>query len=586
MAASTLVRGDRVVVAPGEAFPADGAIVRGATEVDEALVTGESLPVARGLGDSVVGGSRNALAEVEVEISAAAREGTLARIASLLERAQLERPQIQHLADRVASVFAPLVLAITAATALVWALLGATPLDVAMTASAVLIVACPCALGLATPAAMTAALGRGARFGLLFKSGEAIERCAAADTVLLDKTGTLTEGRLAVSRIVAAAGIAEQTVLAHAVAVEGASTHPVADALRRELERRGLGTAAARETRRAIAGRGVLAEDGGRLGIVGTRALLREHAVAVEDGLERAERELARSGASLAWVAEGGHALGLVALVDPLRADARAATMRLRALRLDVVLISGDHKRAVALAAAGAGIDRFAANVLPEQKVEAVQRRRAQGAHVLMAGDGINDAAALAAARRGSRDGARRGGRRACRRRGGARAARRRHRRCRRTRARHDAARAGESRAGGALQRGLNSARGARLARSAAGGDRDESLLGGRDGKRRAPARLAGAALSFLWITIPVSLLLGGSLLVLVLRAVQRGDFDDWEAPLRVTPSTRTPIRSSTRSRSPERDRVDRRPPADRRRSRHRSSRRLHPRRAGSRSDG
>jgi Cu2+-exporting ATPase len=398
VAATSLVRGDRVVVAPGQAFPADGAIVRGATEVDEALLTGESLPVARGLGERVTGGSRNVLAEVEVEIRAAAREGELARLAALLERAQLERPQVQKLADRVAAVFAPAVLAITAVTALVWTLLGASPLDVAMTAAAVLIVACPCALGLATPAAMTAALGRGARFGLLFKSGEAIERCAAVDTVLLDKTGTLSEGRLAIARIVAAAGVAEATVLAHAVAIEGASTHPVAEALRRELERRGLAPAAARETRRAVAGRGVIAENGAQVDLVGTRALLHEYGVAVEDELARAERELARSGASLAWVASSGTAIGLVALVDPLRADARDATHRMKALGLDVALISGDHADAVALAAAGAGIDAYFAGVLPEEKVEHVRKRRAAGAHVLMAGDGINDAAALAAA--------------------------------------------------------------------------------------------------------------------------------------------------------------------------------------------
>lgn len=398
IAASALVRGDRVVVAPGEAFPADGVIVRGCTEVDEALITGESLPAARASGERVTGGSRNVMAEVEVEIEAAAREGTLARIAALLERAQLERPRIQQLADRVASRFAPVVLAITAATALVWALLGASPLDVAMTASAVLIVACPCALGLATPAAMTAALGRGARFGLLFKSGEAIERCATVDTVLLDKTGTLSEGRLAVAAIVAARGVAEQTVLAHAVAIEGASTHPVAVALRRELERRQLEPAAPRELRRAIPGCGVVAQDGVQVDIVGTRALLREHAVTVADELAQAELELARRGASLAWVASNGHAIGLVALVDPLRADAHDATARLRALGLDVALVSGDHAGAVALAAAGAGIASNFAGVLPEQKVEHVRQRQAAGARVLMAGDGINDAAALAAA--------------------------------------------------------------------------------------------------------------------------------------------------------------------------------------------
>ena len=212
------------------------------------------------------------------------------------------------------------------------------------------------------------------------------------------RPGTLSEGRLAVARIVAAPGIAEQTVLLQAVAIEGASTHPVAEALRRELERRGLAPGSSRDARRAIAGRGVVAEDGDRVDIVGTRALLRENAVRVDDALERAERGLAERGASLAWVASGGHALGLVALVDPLRPDARTAADRLRALGVDVALISGDHADAVALAAAGAGIESYAAGVLPAEKVDHVRRRRAAGARVLMAGDGINDAAALAAA--------------------------------------------------------------------------------------------------------------------------------------------------------------------------------------------
>ncbi|RIL04801.1 MAG: hypothetical protein DCC71_12705 [Proteobacteria bacterium] len=398
IAARALVVGDVVVVAPGQAFPADGVIALGHTEVDESLLTGESRPIARAAGEAVTGGSRNVLAEVEVTVRAAAGEGTLARLASLLERAQLERPQIQKLADRVASVFAPAVLAVTAATALGWALAGAAPLDIAMTAAAVLIVACPCALGLATPAAMTAALGRAAGFGVLFKSGEAIERCAAVNEVLLDKTGTLSEGRLAVSEIALAEGCSAEALLQLAVAVEGASTHPVADALRRELARLGAAAPAPRGERRAVPGLGVVCDDASGVAIVGSRALLDERGIAVGAALGAAAKTLAASGASLAWVAAQERALGVVALVDPPRADAADAVRRLRALGLGVALVSGDHEDAVALAGRTAGIDERFAGVRPEEKVAEVQRRRARGARVLMAGDGINDAAALAAA--------------------------------------------------------------------------------------------------------------------------------------------------------------------------------------------
>jgi Cu2+-exporting ATPase len=396
--ASALEPGDRVVVAPGQAFPADGAIAVGATEVDESLLTGESHPIARSRNEFVTGGSRNVLAEVEIDVRARAGQGTLARLASLLERAQLERPQIQLLADRVASVFAPAVLAVTALTALGWVLAGATPLEVAMTSAAVLIVACPCALGLATPAAMTAAIGRAASLGVLVKSGEAIERCAAASSVLLDKTGTLSEGRLAVERVIASAGLDDADVLRSAAAIEGASTHPVAEALRAELERRGLAAPGARGGRSALPGRGVVAVDAAGRGVVGSRELLTEYGVAIDPELDEAARRLAAQGASLAFIAEGERALGVVALLDPPRPDAREAVARLRKLGLSVTLVSGDHTDAVSMAAARAGIEEHYAGMRPEQKVEHVKRIREAGHGVLMAGDGINDAAALAAA--------------------------------------------------------------------------------------------------------------------------------------------------------------------------------------------
>jgi len=389
--------GDRVLVAPGQAFPADGRLVAGATEVDESLLTGESRPVLRREGDPVTGGTRNALIEVEAEVVAPARGGTLARIAALLERAQAERPRLQRAADRVAAFFAPAVLVVAALTALGWSLAGAPPLEVALAAGAVLIVACPCALGLATPAAVSAALGRAAAFGVLFKSGEALERCAGVESAILDKTGTLSEGRLAVEEVLAAASASEAGVLAAAASAEGASTHPVAAAIRRAAAARDLAPDECLP-RRARPGLGVEAGDGeGRL-LVGARGLLREHGVAVDPQLEEGAAKLAERGASLAWVARGPLALGVIGLVDPPRADAAEAVRRLRGLGLDVSLVSGDHPAAVALAAARAGIEAWSAEVPPEGKVAAVRQRREAGARVLVAGDGINDAAALAAA--------------------------------------------------------------------------------------------------------------------------------------------------------------------------------------------
>jgi Cu2+-exporting ATPase len=395
--ARTLVAGDQVVVAPGQAFPADGVLLTGATEVDEALLTGESRPVPRSAGAWVMGGSRNVLSEVEVEVRAPIGEGTLARLAGLLERAQAERPRVQRLADRVAAVFAPAVLAIAAATALAWRLGGAPWLEVAMTASAVLIVACPCALGLATPVAMAAALGRAASFGVLFKSGEAIERTAGARAALLDKTGTVTEARLAVEEVGAAPGWTPERVVALAAAVEGSSTHPLAAAIRSAAERQGGAGESALPVgceRRAIAGRGVVAGEAA----VGSRALLEELGIALPDRLADAATAWAARGLSLAFVAAQGRAVGVLGLADPPRPDAAEAVARLRRLGLDVALVSGDHPAAVRLAAARAGIAEAHAGVRPEQKVEQVHALRAAAGPVLVAGDGINDAAALAAA--------------------------------------------------------------------------------------------------------------------------------------------------------------------------------------------
>ena len=393
VAVEVLAVGDRVVVAAGQAFPTDGTLVSPLAEIDESLLTGESLPVTRRAGEPVASGTRNLAGEVETEVQVLASAGTVARLAGLLERAQASRPRVQRAVDRVASVFAPAVLGIAFATALGWAVAGASPLDVALRAASVLIVACPCALGLATPAAVSAALGRAAQLGVLFKSGEALERAARIDRVILDKTGTLTEGRLEVARVLCSEGVDEAQLIATAASAVGASRHPVALGIRRAAEQRGLPLAGSEDTR-TLPGLGIAA--GRRL--VGSRALLASRSVEVPQSLERAAAAEAETGSSLAFVAEGERALGALALADLPRADSRAAMERLSALGLRPALLSGDHAGAVQRAAERAGLAEAVADASPDAKLARVHAERAAGARVLVAGDGINDAAALAAA--------------------------------------------------------------------------------------------------------------------------------------------------------------------------------------------
>ena len=393
----SLVPGDLVVVPPGERIPTDAEIVRGSSELDESMWTGESSPVPRGPGDAVAAGARNELAELELRVVARAREGSLARLTALLSRAQAERPRIQRHADRVAAVFAPAVLCAAGVAAIGWTSAGASPLDTALVAASVLIVACPCALGLATPAAVASAIGRAARLGVLVVRGEALERCAGVDSVLLDKTGTLTEGQLALESIAAAPGVEQDAVLAAAAAAEGASTHPLAEAIRTAARGRGV---AVRELarRQTLAGRGIEAGDLSTPVRVGTARWLAECGVEMPPELAEAADKLAERGLSLCFVAEGPRALGALALCDPPRADAREAVAALRRLGLDVSLASGDAEPAVELAAKRAGIEHWSAGYGPEQKVGWIRGRRALGRHVLAVGDGLNDAAALGAA--------------------------------------------------------------------------------------------------------------------------------------------------------------------------------------------
>jgi len=393
-----LVTGDEVVIPAGELCPVDAALIGPATELDESAVSGEATPVLRAPDMRIPAGARNLMTEISVRVVAPANRGTLARLAALLERAQAERPAIQRSADRFAAIFAPAVLATAALSALVLALSGAPALEIAFRATTVLIVACPCVFGLATPLAIAAALGRAAQLGVLVKSGEAIERFARVKRVLLDKTGTLTEGRFALTGWAAAEGVAEAELLGAAALAEGSALHPIAEAIR-EAARRAGAPESVRAVHEARAGLGVIAtrEDGTRIA-AGTEALLRALEIELPAGLAREAERLGAEGASRVWVARADRVLGVIALADAVRADAPELAARLARSGIGVELVSGDHARAVALAAQCAGIAEYAASASPEQKLARVRARREAGESVLAVGDGLNDAAFLAAA--------------------------------------------------------------------------------------------------------------------------------------------------------------------------------------------
>ncbi len=389
--------GDRVIVPAGETIPVDARVITGRSDIDESTFTGESVPVVRSGGDGVTGGTSNLTGELIVEVTAPLDAGRLARLADLLERAQAERPEVQRMADRVAAVFAPTVLAVAAATAVIWVVRGASGLEVALTTASVLIVACPCALGLATPAAITAAIGRAASLGVLVKSGASLERCASVDAVLLDKTGTLSEGRHRVEAVLPARGTDEAAVLRAAALAEGASTHPLAEAIRDEVGARGLAAAPTGDGQ-LRPGLGVVWGEGAEAIRVGSERWLVAEGVRLPQELVAEAKPLAERGLSLAWVARGFDALGVIACWDRPRPDARQTVARLSQQGCRVALVTGDHPGAAARAASATGITDVVSEASPEDKVGHVRRWRAAGQRVLVAGDGVNDAAALAAA--------------------------------------------------------------------------------------------------------------------------------------------------------------------------------------------
>jgi Cu+-exporting ATPase len=389
--------GDLVRIRPGERIPVDGVVVEGASTVDESMLTGESLPVEKRPLSPVAAGTINGTGTFLFRATRVGAETTLARIIRLVEEAQGSRAPIQRLADRVAAVFVPIVLAIGALTFAGWLVFGPEPrLLMALTAAvAVLVIACPCAMGLATPTAIMVGTGRGAEHGVLIRSAGALERLHQVDTVVLDKTGTLTRGRPEVTDVIGAGADADE-VLSLAAAAEQASEHPLGEAIVRRAKERGLALPPVVEFT-AVPGRGIdaLAPDGRIL--LGNRLLMDERGVEVDALRERAGA-LAAEGRTIVYVAFAGRLLGLVAVADPLKPEAPAVVSRLRGLGLEVVMLTGDQRGTAEAVARRAGIEAVMAEVLPEAKAAAIRGLREAGRRVAMVGDGLNDAPALAQA--------------------------------------------------------------------------------------------------------------------------------------------------------------------------------------------
>lgn len=390
--------GDRLRVRPGEKVPADAIVLEGRSAVDESMVTGESMPVTKEIGANVIGGTMNQSGALVIEAKKVGRDTMLSQIVQLVAEAQRSRAPIQRMADQVSGWFVPAVIAIAALAFAAWAMWGPEPrFSYGLVAAvAVLIIACPCALGLATPMSIMVGVGRGAQSGVLIKNAEALEHMEKVDTLVVDKTGTLTEGKPAVTAIVAAPNYTEAEVLRLAASVERASEHPLAVAIVRAAEERGVATAQVSDFD-SPTGKGALGMVEGRRIALGNAKFLSELGVDVTALAARAE-ELRKDGATAIFMSVDGALAGALGIADPIKASTPEALSGLKADRIRVVMLTGDNWTTARAVARRLGIDDVEAEVLPDQKSAVVQRYKAAGKVVAMAGDGVNDAPALAAA--------------------------------------------------------------------------------------------------------------------------------------------------------------------------------------------
>ncbi|AQR60570.1 copper-translocating P-type ATPase [Brevundimonas sp. LM2] len=389
---------DRLRVRPGEKIPVDGELLEGRVAVDESMVTGESMPVTKDVGDRVVAGALNKTGSFIMRADKVGADTLLAQIVQMVAQAQRSRAPIQRLADTVSGWFVPTVIAIALLAAVVWGLVGPEPrLSYALVAAvSVLIIACPCALGLATPISIMVGVGRGAHAGVLIKNAEALERFEKVDTLVLDKTGTLTEGRPSVTAILPAQGFVEADILRLSASLERGSEHPLADAIVRAAKDRAITLSEAADFDSPV-GRGVRGTIEGRQVALGNTRYLGELSIDVS-ALEPKADALRHDGATAIFVAIDGKAAGVIGIADPIKATTPDAILALKAAGLRLVMMTGDNRTTAEAVARRLGIDEVQAEVLPQDKASVVQQLRSQGRIVAMAGDGVNDAPALAAA--------------------------------------------------------------------------------------------------------------------------------------------------------------------------------------------
>jgi Cu+-exporting ATPase len=390
--------GDRLRVRPGEKVPVDGIVLEGHSAIDEAIVTGEPIPVEKQPGDRVIGATINGTGSFVMRAEKVGAETLLSRIVAMVADAQRSRAPIQKLADTVSGYFVPAVVAIAVVTFLVWGSLGPEPrlAHALINAVAVLIIACPCALGLATPMSIMVATGRGATMGVLFRNAEAIEMLRKVDTIVVDKTGTLTEGKPALVSITAAAGVRDEEILAAAAALERGSEHPLAAAIVKGAESRGVVFSKA-DAFQSITGKGVRGRVDGRDVALGNRAMLDD--LGVDPGALAERAEALRAGAqTVMFVAVEGKAVGIIGVADPIKPGTPEAIAALHREGVRLMMLTGDSRTTARAVAGTLGIDEIVAEVLPDEKVGKVKLLQAEGRIVAMAGDGINDAPALAQA--------------------------------------------------------------------------------------------------------------------------------------------------------------------------------------------
>jgi len=393
-----VVIGDRLRVRPGEKVPVDGEVVEGHSNVDESMITGEPIPVAKETGDTVIGATVNATGSFVMEARKVGSETLLARIVAMVGAAQRSRAPIQRIADVVAGYFVPAVIASSVITFIIWALVGPEPAMAyaIVNAVAVLIIACPCALGLATPISIMVGVGRGAQAGVLIRDAEALEVLEKIDTLVVDKTGTLTEGKPRLVQMETMEGGDEADLLRLAAALERGSEHPLAEAIVSGAKERGVESAPAQDFN-SVTGKGVSGKVDGRSAQLGNRKLMEDAGVDVDALAARAE-EMRGEGQTVMFLAADGKLIGLLGVADPIKESTAEAVELLRAEGIEIVMLTGDNRTTAEAVAGKLGLDRVEAEVLPEQKSEIVRQLQEQGRRVAMAGDGVNDAPALAQA--------------------------------------------------------------------------------------------------------------------------------------------------------------------------------------------